>query len=1349
MSAIAALKGYRTQFLYSLYYILSNLGNNFIYRLEGEEDLDILDSNGQLLYAIQLKNLSKTITLSDLLSENNTSFIRRFIDKYADARPILVSYGEISKDLKKWSETKDIISDKEKTTLKKYGLTVENWKLVKAKTQFIEIKEDFIIEEVERIMKDNFSLIDPIPTIGFILNWLQTIAEQQQPITTKDFYIKIEDFAKYIVERIAIYEQYGIVLNPLHKVSTKNVNQELLEKEFYNATLTRYEHILLGLDVKRENYLEQINTELKSIGTLIVKGASGQGKTALLYSYVHNYANDLMIFELNIQQEIIKTLKSIQAIASISKSLDVPTIFIINVQPNTTEWLKIVKMTSHLKHIKFLVSVRNEDWYRATAVGIEFEHKELDLNLSKDEAEIIYESLNDRNKIIHYTDFEEAWIKVGNNIPLLEFVYSITQGSSLRNKLNQQVQQILKEEGIINNPQIDFLRIVSLADSLGAKIDISKLDSNVDYHFIIEKLEKEYLLRKSTNRKYIEGLHIVRSKTLVNILFDTNTSQKEYYALKCISLIAEEDLYIFILQAFHLEMLSPTNLIDQLNKLSDINWSIYSALIKAFIWIGIKEYVENNRTVINECFQQFGDAWYMMLDLMFFYTNFNRNSLLDLFQLSEEKREEIEALNSQLTSNKDIFKKTETLINRIIFPQKKPTTVFEWKSFGEVLFWLKNIPNQKEAIPTFPESEFELTFKDLDSQSLSKLMLGMHFYSDELNSIRKEYAHHFVNRIKQEYDVIHIVIDDKEIYVHYIIDILNNDNKRTSNDFVVNILTLLRTAFPDKEKYHSQGYGHKIQILSSDVDNTHKSISIESMPLEEWTSINSCIIKLFEYTHRPSDWIEYCKELNQWEQIIDEKIRQFNSSFIQLFKGSETYKPITPVLTNIIFKQTNKIKEPMSITDPLGIYSNKKKNDNTSTNTENIGINLQLKYEPLFKSLSEFKNGIENFILQSAQTLASRIKLQSDKNHLHNDNIERISQTNLYSSIENLTEFNNQYKNNFSNIDLKHNSKIEFNQLLLTATLWKDFLTNNPKGQHSTNRILKLKADFEDRVFREFKKASKANSFLLKYINNEKTDNKPVVVIESKSTTISAFGMKEAYNIIQTVINNPEHTSLKYLMLQVWFSNFYFIQTIYNRSINNQWVEVKLYTLKDILFEELSINNLISSAVNKHILDNLKIENWGELFPAFNEILKTSESYGKMLILVEHFYDLRFFDDVELTKLDQEKLKKHVDKIGSEIKQSFQSVLDSLFAWIEMFPFDENAYIQSQEEQEYFTAMMNIKNNIFPEPKGNEVDYQLILNMKIIEGWRERLKVCTSNWFIFTLLLQGKYINKYSQNNII
>lgn len=1349
MSAIAALRGYRTQFLYSLHYILSSFSKDLVFRLEGEEDLDVLDGSGQLLYAIQLKNLGKPITLSDILSEHKTSFIKRFLAKYSDAIPILVSYGEISEELKNWEKHKDTISKKEETTLKKYKITTYDWKLVKSKTRFIEINEEEIAKETEKIFKSKFPEVDPIPTIEFLLNWLQYIAEKQQPITTNDFYSKIQDFAKYITERVAVHNLHGIVLTPLHKISTENANHTLLEKEFYNATVTKYEHILLGLDVNRTNYLETVKNELKENNIIVLKGASGQGKTALLYSYVHNYANDWLSYELNIQQDAITTQQSIQAIASISKKLEVPTVFVINVNPNSTEWLQIIKESAHLNHIRFLVAIRNEDWYRASAIGVEFEHKEIDLSLSKEEAEIIYAKLNERNKITHFTDFEQAWIQIGDNAPLLEFVYSITQGSSLQNKLKQQIQQLVKETNQGRNPEIEFLRIMSLADSLGAKIDAFKLDSSIDYKFTIEKLENEYLIKKSSDRKYIQGLHLIRSQKLVEILFDEFTTYKEDYAYKCIPLIDEKDLYLFLLQMFHLEILKPNQFLADLNsKAIATSWSEYASILKSFIWQGTKNYVENNRKVIDESRTICGDAWMLFTDFTF-GSNYDAIEMLDAIKLDDERKGRINDINRRLLSKQNVFNLATEVINKFDFPKGVPSTIFEWKSFGEALFWVKNIPNPKEKLPLFEESRFESAFRNMDSKSLSKLMLGMYSYSMEMDIIRKKYVDIFIEQIKSEFDIIHISIDENEVNVHYIVDILKKDVERSTSDFIVGILNIIRTALPDKKQFNSQGYGHRLQTLAIDIDATHKTIRIENMPLEEWVSINSSIIKLYEYQLRPKDWIEYTNLLNQWEISIKGKINEFNTSFGELFKYNVNYMPVVPIMQNVLFEISESVKAPKFIVDPLGIYGVEKKGSTNESEMEKRNRKMKSKYELFFKSVSDFRGNIESFIQQSASTLYSKVKSKTDKEHVHDENIERLSQINLYNAIERLQVYNIQYKTILWNIDNAHHSKIEVNTLFTTASIWKDFLNNNFKGERSAKRILKLKSDFENKIIIDFKQASKSNFFSIRYINNKTTIDKPVILIDGESPFWTLMGYKESYQIVQKAIDNPEYTSLKYLMLQFWFSNFYFIQTIQKKSIKNQWNEVRLYNIKDKLFEELSFINCIQQTIQTEITKNLNIESWTNLYPEFNDINKTTEAYGKMLLLVDHFYDLRLFNEIELTESDKEKLEQYIQKIGLELQESFQIVLDSMVEWINMFPFNEDNYLDIEEENEYFKAMVNVKDYIFPEPKGDEENYRFAMNMEIISKWTKRLKVCTESWGIFILLLYGKYIRKFNSTDVM
>ena len=99
--------------------------------------------------------------------------------------------------------------------------------------------------------------------------------------------------------------------------------------------------------------------------------------------------------------------------------------------------------------------------------------------------------------------------------------------------------------------------------------------------------------------------------------------------------------------------------------------------------------------------------------------------------------------------------------------------------------------------------------------------------------------------------------------------------------------------------------------------------------------------------------------------LIENKIKEFNTSFEKLFKGSVNYMPVVPIIQNIAFERSESIKEPKSITDPLGIYG-KEKGSATENKREQLNNKLQSKYEIFFKNLFDFKGSIENFIQKSA-----------------------------------------------------------------------------------------------------------------------------------------------------------------------------------------------------------------------------------------------------------------------------------------------------------------------------------------------------------------------------------------------
>lgn len=1344
MSAIAALKGYRTQFLYSLYYILSHTAQEYTFKLEGEEDLDILDKQGNLLFAIQVKNLTKAVSLSDILTENKTSFLKRFLDKYSTATPILVSFGNISTDLKNWLSTSNAISSNENKAIKKYQITETQWKLIKTKTKFIEIEETVLVDETLKLLKNQYHLLAPLPTAENLLYWLQCMAEKQISITTKELFSKVEDFTLYQTQCLSVAEQYSLALKPLNKVSPSSLNSHILEKEFYNGTNARYEHVLLDLDVIRGNYLNQIVSYYSHTNVIIVKGSSGQGKSTLAYRYAYQYSPQNLVYELNVQEDPINTQKAIQAIISITKHLAIPILFVIHVKPNSTEWLKIVKEFAHYTFVRFLITIRHEDWFKATAIGIDFLHKEIEISLVKNEAELIYNILVKRIEISHCPNFEEAWLRVGSDSPLMEFIYFIIQGDSLRGRLKQQVLQLNKEDSQSGQKQTDFLRLACLANSFGAKIDISKLDYAANIQFLIERLEKEYIIKVSENGKRIAGVHLLRSEILADILFDEFVSNKKEYALKCLSIVSDEDGYLFLLYCFLNNILTPEEVIITTKQMPAFSWAYYHNVQESLLWAGIRHYINVNAEVLNECYTAYGDSWMLMVDI-FHGNTFSTQKLLDSLPFNNDFKESAISFNNRMTSKQLVYEYIENLFNTVDLPLTKPVTEIDWAGFGNTLFWLKNTSNTAKSAIEILSGDLEKVFETLDLKRLAKLMLGMHYYSPYYNNQWRNLSHHFILRMQAEFSVAHVLIND-EISVDYIIDILSRDKNLSDNDLSMEIIDLLREAFPDKKKYGAKGHGHRLQLIALPHDDTQKGIPVENLPLDNWVNINSTKNKLYTFTHRPKDWQVYHSLIEAYEKSIDLILKEFNATLVSYLKNPSDYKQLLALVNNANHPYSVTIKEPQSISDSLGIYfdTRKEKTDKKQTGIQN---ELKTKYGNLFKSQRDFQTGIENFIRQSGKALFARLDKIVNPSHNNDSDSERLSKVNLFDAIENYKVYQAEKALVFGNSKKSNDNKIHADILFDTAIFWNTYLNT---GKASANKniasIAQLKGDFETRISKACKIISKTKGFTIRYLNSASTENKPIIIIDTDNTVLSMVGFKEAYNIIKEAVGCPDYTSLKYLMLRTWYPKVYFIQLTKGNTINNQWNEMPIYLFRETYFEELAIYNVVTKPIDLKIAEKLSLKNWNTIFPKLDEIQKLSEAFVKMRLLVEHLYDLRFFETVDLNEPGKVLFNSAVQSAGAEVQRSFQYVLDYLADVLDLFPFDADSYETDEFEREYWNHFIAVKENIFPTDKGDEEDYTLKLDISSIEQWIERLKPCTECWGVFTLLLYGKYIQLYKRN---
>lgn len=90
--------------------------------------------------------------------------------------------------------------------------------------------------------------------------------------------------------------------------------------------------------------------------------------------------------------------------------------------------------------VKFLVTSREEDWYRYGADPSVIRLQTVDLSLSAGEAATIFQQFRSRNQLSpHVVAWQPAWESVAGRGLLIEYVYLLTRGELLRDRLATQI----------------------------------------------------------------------------------------------------------------------------------------------------------------------------------------------------------------------------------------------------------------------------------------------------------------------------------------------------------------------------------------------------------------------------------------------------------------------------------------------------------------------------------------------------------------------------------------------------------------------------------------------------------------------------------------------------------------------------------------------------------------------------------------------------------------------------------------------------------------------------------------------------------------------------------------------
>ena len=285
-------------------------------------------------------------------------------------------------------------------------------------------------------------------------------------------------------------------------------------------------HIAAGLPAPRPKLEKQILEHLDRFDAAVIKASSGQGKSTLAWRVGQTlHQQGRRVYQLHSCQTAESAGGLVEFLETRVRIGEAPIVVIDGLSAKHAEWAEFASRLIDLP-VQFIVTTREEDWVRFGREALRVRTGEpIKLDFNQTEAKQIYEELKRHKRIYpRCGHWQAAWERVYQRGLLMEYVYLLTRGEMLQQRLEAQLALLNDEQD--GGIKLTILRIIATSHDIGIPLQTLRLRQYIksEYKYtlqcdlgeLLHQLEAEYYVR--FDRHYVEGLHPVRSNHLVSLL---------------------------------------------------------------------------------------------------------------------------------------------------------------------------------------------------------------------------------------------------------------------------------------------------------------------------------------------------------------------------------------------------------------------------------------------------------------------------------------------------------------------------------------------------------------------------------------------------------------------------------------------------------------------------------------------------------------------------------------------------------------------------------------------------------------------------------------------------------------
>ncbi len=861
-----ALRGYSYQFLYSCDLILSS-STDTIFALEGIEDIDTIkcsDGNKtithiQLKYSTQRQDASFMDSvlknyLEAYLIDKNRYFKLVYDFSVAAGNLSKLLSGTLDKNSKEFWKTK--IDNIEKDTSSWDWINFDFEDFIQ-RLSFENVKKDSIEKSIESLLIKIFEI--STDNISLFANGIKLLCFDKMASRGE---ISHQDITQCI-EEIKFDISKG-PQNPAHAwiQRIQFSKSDNYSSDYYEGKKATPSDIANNLPIIRPTVEKEIVDSIAQNTITIIKTSSGQGKTTLALRAISLLTEEYTPYQITKCNNDAELGHIIEYFHMRTRIGEKPLILLDNLDAHLSEWNLLAQLmqTGVTYHYKLLVTSRENDWYNYGGDISNLHHLNIiKPTLSEKEAESIYNALKKAEKIHEdIVDWKKAWSKIEDRQLLIEYVYLLTHGEMIAERISAQMKEIGNASA--GGTKFEILRKVCFADVCGIKLETKSLikeltiKPDLDIGEVLKSLADEFLVHISSEGDYIEGLHPVRSQHIVSRLHEYVSLDETALSIAKIASASDISALFSHYPEFDFDKdVFYTNVVNMWLSGSDL--SRFVQAIRGTFSGSVMQYFKTYKALFDDAYEH-GGLLLVSTDLCPFskFEDCEKelnalNKMAEMMPDNPNVQHMITLLDSIpkfRTSKTDIYCLSSAMYSKL--KEINFASIADLDSYSVIVDWLYNIDPLMNLTSKISLNDLWAKAETLSIKTVSSLMYSAFCGNkEEYSTFVTANLQRIISYLKRKTNShkVQVSDDNKKIKVEYLLRA--SEITKGNNESVARLTDICRT-LPIFETYCSDAIKPQIDLLATyQIPNdAHKEMPKENIIITFHQEFNGLWLKTIE-----------------------------------------------------------------------------------------------------------------------------------------------------------------------------------------------------------------------------------------------------------------------------------------------------------------------------------------------------------------------------------------------------------------------------------------------------------------------------------------------------------------------